>query len=50
VVQEKIARSEVRELFLKPLNKCGEPLATYLYLIRRLGPVEDQYPRKEDHL
>lgn len=50
LVQEIIAKSEVRELFLNSFTEKRESFRSYLDLIRRVEPVRDLYPRMTDHL
>jgi hypothetical protein len=50
ILQGKINRSEIRELFLDPFDVKDEPLNKYLYLIRSVQSVKETYLRKADHL
>ncbi|MFH1231399.1 MAG: ChaN family lipoprotein [Planctomycetota bacterium] len=50
ILQGKINRSEIRELFLNPFDVKDEPLNKYLYLIRSVQGVKETYLRKADHL
>jgi hypothetical protein len=50
VMQDIISRGEIRELFLKPFTGAGEPLKSYLYLVRRAESVTEIFPGKEGHL
>lgn len=50
VMQDIISRGEMRELFLKPFTGAGEPLKSYLYLVRRAESVTEIFPGKDGHL
>ncbi|MFH1226646.1 MAG: ChaN family lipoprotein [Planctomycetota bacterium] len=50
VMQDIISRGEIRELFLKPFTPSGEPLKSYLYLVRRTESVREIFAGKDDHL
>lgn len=50
VTQGVIAKSELRELFIRPFIGKNEPAEGYLYLIKRTQNVTELYSGKQEHL
>ncbi|MBI3267780.1 MAG: hypothetical protein HYZ53_02065, partial [Planctomycetes bacterium] len=45
-----VQKEELRELFLRRFERPGEPLAEYLYLVRRLRHVREFYKSRRERM